>query len=95
MAPPPLPARTGVALQVESMLRDYRFQPNAPKRRALLRSMFEAMQAAGFRYDEALEQLGPLKTEQVVDPAALLFFQAVIHHHTLNRDAGFIRMAAH
>ena len=39
-------------------------------------------------YDEALEQLAELKPEDVVDPAALLFYQAVVEHRSLNRDAG-------
>ncbi|MBI3839885.1 MAG: hypothetical protein HY288_18330 [Planctomycetia bacterium] len=39
-------------------------------------------------YDEALEQLGQLKPEEVVDPAGLLFYQSVVHHRTLNREAG-------
>ena len=39
-------------------------------------------------YDEAQEQLKDLKTEEVVDPAALLFYQAVVQHRALQRDAG-------
>ena len=39
-------------------------------------------------YDEALEQLGNLKPEQVVDPTALLFCQAVAYHRLVNREAG-------
>ena len=39
-------------------------------------------------YDEASEQLKALKTGEVVDPAALLFYQAVVHHRTLARDEG-------
>ena len=37
-------------------------------------------------YDEALEQLDGLQPEDVADPAALLFFQAVCHHRLLNKD---------
>jgi hypothetical protein len=44
-------------------------------------------------YDEALEQLGPLKPEDVADPAGLLFYQAVVHHRTLNRDAGLLAIS--
>ena len=39
-------------------------------------------------YDEALDQVGDLKTENVVDPAALLFYQSVVHHRMLKRDEG-------
>lgn len=39
-------------------------------------------------YDEALEQLGGLKTTDVVDPAGLLFYQAVVHHRMLAREPG-------
>ncbi len=39
-------------------------------------------------YDEAAEQLTTLKTGDVVDPAALLFYQAVVYHRTLARDEG-------
>jgi len=39
-------------------------------------------------FDESLAQLGDLKPEQVVDPAALLFCQAVVHHRLLNKKEG-------
>ncbi|MGD9723405.1 MAG: hypothetical protein AB7O59_18915 [Pirellulales bacterium] len=39
-------------------------------------------------YDEAAEQLSALAPADVVDPAALLFYQAVVHHRTLARDPG-------
>ncbi len=37
--------------------------------------------------DESLEQLASLTTEEVVDPASLLFYQSVGHHKLLNKDA--------
>lgn len=37
-------------------------------------------------YDEALEQLAELQPAEVVDPAALLFFQAVCHHRLLHKE---------
>jgi hypothetical protein len=37
-------------------------------------------------YDEALEQLGELQPADVVDPASLLFFQAVCHHRLLHKE---------
>jgi len=39
-------------------------------------------------FDEALEQLEGLQPEDVVDPASLLFYQAIVYHRLLNRDAG-------
>ncbi len=39
-------------------------------------------------FDEALEQLAGLKPEDVVDPASLLFYQAVVYHRLLNREPG-------
>lgn len=38
-------------------------------------------------FDEALEQLDGLQSEEVVDPASLLFYQAIAYHRLLNRDA--------
>ncbi|MCR4413422.1 MAG: hypothetical protein NUV77_13460 [Thermoguttaceae bacterium] len=45
-------------------------------------------------YDEAAEQLQGLQPQQVVDPASLLFCQAVVHYRLLNRDAGMEALAA-
>ena len=39
-------------------------------------------------YDEALEQLDGLRSEEVVDPASLLFYQGVVYHRLLNQEAG-------
>jgi hypothetical protein len=39
-------------------------------------------------FDEALEQLAGLEPDQVADPASLLFYQGVIYHQLLNKDAG-------
>jgi len=38
--------------------------------------------------DEALEQLAGLEPQQVVDPASLLFYQAVAHYRLLDQEAG-------
>jgi hypothetical protein len=38
--------------------------------------------------DEAREQLADLKPEDVVDPASLLFYQAVVHQGLLEREEG-------
>ncbi|MEX0977876.1 MAG: hypothetical protein WDZ48_03440 [Pirellulales bacterium] len=39
-------------------------------------------------YDEALEQMHGLEPSDVVDPAALLFYQSVVYHRMLKRDEG-------
>ena len=39
-------------------------------------------------FDEALQQFAELKPEEVVAPAALLFYQAVAHHKLLDKEAG-------
>jgi len=39
-------------------------------------------------YDEALAQLDGLQPEDVADPAALLFYQGLVHHHMLAKDPG-------
>lgn len=39
-------------------------------------------------YDEALAQLAELQPAQVIDPAALLFYQGVIYHRLLDKQAG-------
>lgn len=44
-------------------------------------------------YDEAREQLADLKPEDVVAPATLLFYQSVVHHTLLDKDAGLKAIA--
>jgi hypothetical protein len=39
-------------------------------------------------YDEALAQLEGLQPEDVADPAALLFYQGIVHHHMLDKESG-------
>lgn len=39
-------------------------------------------------YDEAAEQLAGIKPGDVVDPASLLFYQAVVHHRLLEKEKG-------
>ncbi|HQU42280.1 MAG TPA: hypothetical protein PK867_05685 [Pirellulales bacterium] len=39
-------------------------------------------------YDEALAQLGELAPADVVDPATLLFYQAVVYHRLLDKEHG-------
>ena len=37
-------------------------------------------------YDEALVQMASLSCDEVIDPAALFFYQAVAHHHLVHPD---------
>ncbi|HEY1785924.1 MAG TPA: hypothetical protein VGG30_10260 [Pirellulales bacterium] len=39
-------------------------------------------------YDEALQQLQSLRPEDVADPASLLFYQSVVYHRLLKKEAG-------
>ncbi len=62
-----------------------------PKRpvfeRANLRLYYGRWLAQHQFYDEALEQLKALPIDQVVDPAALLFYQSAGYHRMLNKKA--------
>lgn len=53
-----------------------------------LRLLFGAWLAQQSMFEEAKEQLGALKPADVVDPASLLFYQSVIHHQLLDKEAG-------
>jgi hypothetical protein len=57
-----------------------------PLVRTNLRLYFGRWLAQEVLYDEALEQLQGLKPSEVVDPAGLLFYQAVVEHRMLKRD---------
>ncbi len=43
-------------------------------------------------YDEALAQLEGLQPADVVDPAALLFYQGLIYHHMLDKEPGAVAL---
>jgi hypothetical protein len=58
-----------------------------PFERSNLRLYFAQWLAQHAFYDEALEQLDGLTHQDVVDPASLLFYQSVVHHRLLNKDA--------
>jgi len=58
-----------------------------------LRLVFGRWLAGGRMYDEAREQLADLRPEDVVDPASLLFYQAVVYHRLLERDAALAAIA--
>jgi len=77
--------RTGVVLPKWEWLADAKTP--APLS-ANLRLLYGRWLARHLLFDEAAEQLAELKPDEVVDPASLLFYQAVVHHRLLNRKAG-------
>ena len=79
-----LQPRTSVQLQEQSILSD----EELPEWIRHNLSLFYGQWLTGERYyDEARGLLADLTPEQVCDPAALLFYQAVIHHRLLEKDA--------
>jgi hypothetical protein len=65
----------------------------APLARQNLRLCFGRWLAQEVLYDEALQQLAGLQPQDVVDPAGLLFYQAVAEHRMLKRDEGLRSIA--
>jgi hypothetical protein len=55
---------------------------------ANLRLFYGRWLARELLFDEAMEQLGGIEPKAVVDPATLLFYQAVTYHRMLMRDEG-------
>jgi hypothetical protein len=55
---------------------------------ANLRLLYGRWLVQGSWFDEALEQLAPLKPEEVAAPAELLFYQGVAHHRLLQKEPG-------
>ncbi len=53
-----------------------------------LRLYYGIWLARGSLFDESMEQLSGLEPGQVVDPASLLFYQGVVCHQLLLKDAG-------
>jgi hypothetical protein len=82
--------RALVALPDVSWLAD---ETIAPFERDHLRLLYGQWLVRETLYDEALEQLKDLKPEDVADPAALLFYQGVVHHRLLDREAGLAAIA--
>ena len=60
----------------------------APLVAANMRLYYGRWLVQGQWFEEALEQLGGLKTGEVVAPAELLFYQGVTYHRMLNKDEG-------
>lgn len=53
-----------------------------------LRLLYGVWLAQQCLFEESLEQLADLKPDEVVDPASLLFYQAVGYHRLLQKDRG-------
>ncbi|HTM55514.1 MAG TPA: hypothetical protein VL175_15910 [Pirellulales bacterium] len=64
-----------------------------PLQRANLRLAYARWLVHESLYEEALTQIAELKPEEVVDPAGLLFYQAVGYQRTLARDRGLSAIA--
>jgi hypothetical protein len=58
-----------------------------------LRLLLARWQVSEALYDEAHEQLHGLEPGDVVDPGALLFYHAVVHHRMLAREVGLEAIA--
>ena len=78
-APLGTPALTG-----QSWLKDPRVPPLEANN---LRLWYARWLVHQMLYEEAQEQLGDLRADDVVDPASLLFYQALVSHRLLNKDA--------
>jgi hypothetical protein len=82
--------KTSPALAPQAWLAD----PKTPAFLARnLRLWYGRWLAQNMLFDEALDQLDGLQPEEVVDPASLLFYQGVVYHKLLNRDAGMDSIA--
>jgi hypothetical protein len=57
-----------------------------------LRLYFGRWLAQEMLYDEAREQFEGLNPEDVVDPASLLFYQAIVYHRLLDQEAGLVAL---
>ena len=64
-----------------------------PFERNNLRLYFAQWLAQHAFYDEALQQLDGLTPADVVDPASLLFYQSVVNHRLLNKDACLLSLS--
>ncbi len=79
-----LQPRTRVQLEEQSILSDEEL-PEWIRRNL---SLYYAQWLTGEHYyDEARSLLADLTPEQVCDPAALLFYQAVVHHRLLEKES--------
>jgi hypothetical protein len=82
--------RDGIALPDAAWLVDDK-RPSLE--RYNLRLLLGRWMVQALLYDEAREQLQGLQPADVVDPAALLFYQAVVHHRMLEPELGLAAIA--
>jgi hypothetical protein len=68
-------------------------EQTAPLVRNNLRLLYGRWLLAQQLYNEALEQLEPLRPEEVVDPASLLFFKSAAYHRLLKKPEGLATIA--
>jgi hypothetical protein len=79
------PRKGGVAPPREEWLRD----PSIPTLFSNnLRLFYARWLVSESLFDEALEQLTGLEPSQVMAPASLLFYEGVVYHASLNKEAG-------
>ena len=76
--------RSQPVLPKQAWLADPKTPPFMVNNMRLLYGLWLAQESL---FEEAVEQLGNLRPAEVVDPAALLFYQAVSYHALLDRDA--------
>ncbi|MBN1393626.1 MAG: hypothetical protein JW959_01155 [Pirellulales bacterium] len=77
--------RSRFVLPSQDWLRD----PAAPRLLAdNLRLLYARWLVEESLFDEAMEQISDLKPDEVVAPAALLFYQSVVYHSLLNKESG-------
>ena len=62
-----------------------------PLEAANLRLLYGRWLAQESLFDEAREQLARLQPDDVVAPASLLFYQGVVYHRLLDKEAGLRR----
>jgi tetratricopeptide (TPR) repeat protein len=60
----------------------------APLVRDHLRMLLARSLVQGSYYDEAIVRLEPLTLENILDPAALLFYRGVVYHHLADKEKG-------
>ena len=77
--------RSQVTLPSQAWLTDGKTPPLVANN---LRLVYGRWLVLGAWFDEGLEQLAGLKTSDVVAPADLLFYQAIVHHQLLHKEEG-------
>jgi hypothetical protein len=82
--------RRGLNLPEFAWLNDEKLPPLA---RNNLRLFYGRWLVQARLYDEGLAQLETLRPEDVADPAGLLFYQSVVFHRMLKKEAGLVALS--